>query len=101
MHMPEIATKEDLRAWQTPEGIGLGSPEGEVLNAYGEPPRVWKIDEKLARQKIPGLKDGDKLPNLGDKLFFYYGTEFHSTTEFGIRNGKVSYISFYDRDWTP
>ena len=97
-HMPEIATKEDLRAWQTPEGIGLGSSEEEVLKAYGNPPREWKIDAKIAREKIRGLRNGDQLPAVGEKLFFYYGNEFGSTTEFGIREGKVSYISFYDRN---
>jgi hypothetical protein len=100
IHMPEIVTREDLHAWQTPEGIGLGSSEEEVLKAYGKPPREWKIDAKIAREKIRGFRDGDKLPDVGDKLFYYYGTEFGSTTEFGIRAGKVSYISFYDRDWT-
>jgi hypothetical protein len=101
VHMPEIVTKEDLQAWRTPEGFGLGSSEEEVLKAYGKPPREWKIDEKLAREKIRGLRNGDKLPDVGDKLFLYYGNEFYSTTEFGIRAGKVSYISFYDRDWAP
>jgi len=100
IHMPEIVTREDLHAWQTPEGIGLGSSEEEILKAYGKPPREWKIDLKTAREKIRGLRNGDKMPDIGDKLFFYYGTEFGSTTEFGIRTGKVSYISFYDRDWT-
>jgi len=98
MHMPEILTTEDLHTWQTTEGIRLGSSEEEVLNAYGKPPREWKIDAKVAREKIRGLRNGDKLPDVGDKLFFYYGNEFGSTTEFGIREGKVSYISFYDRD---
>ena len=98
MHMPEILTKEDLRTWQTPEGIRLGSPEEEVLNAYGKPPREWKIDAKVAGDKIKGLQNGDKMPDVGDKLLLYYGNEFGSTTEFGIRNGKVSYITFYDRD---
>jgi hypothetical protein len=98
MHIPEIVTQEDLRAWKTPEGVGLGTAEEDVLKAYGKPPRQWKIEAKVARDKIAGLRDTDELPNLGDKLLFYYGTEFSSTIEFGIRDGKVSYISFYDRD---
>jgi hypothetical protein len=98
MHMPEIVTREALQTWQTPEGIGLGAMEENVLKAYGGPPREWKIGAKVARDKIKGLRNKDELPNIGDKLFFYYGTGFSSTTEFGIRDGKVSYISFYDRD---
>jgi hypothetical protein len=98
MHMPEIVTREDLRVWKTPEGVGLGTPEEDVLKAYGQPPRQWKTESKVVRDKIRGFRDGDELPNLGDKLLFYYGTEFSSTSEFGIRAGKVSYISFYDRD---
>jgi len=98
MHMPEIVTREDLWVWKTPEGVGLGTAEEDVLKAYGRPPRQWKTESKVVRDKIRGFRDGDELPNLGDKLLFYYGTEFSSTAEFGIRDGKVSYISFYDRD---
>jgi hypothetical protein len=33
-------TKQDIRNWKTSEGIGLGSPEGDVTNAYGNPSGV-------------------------------------------------------------
>jgi len=46
------------------------------------------MEAKVARDKIRGFRDGDELPNLGDKLLFYYGIEFSSTAEFGSATEK-------------
>jgi len=97
---PQTTTKNDLHGWKTPEGIGLGSSEEEVLKAHGKPTKVeeaassgWGEYAELIR----GYRKGDKVPDIGDKTLFYAGQELQRA-RFGIRNGKVSYIFLSDEE---
>lgn len=97
IHARKKQTTEDLGAWTTREGIRLGSPEADVVKAYGKPSSELKVDSKLYQLRIRGHQREDKLPQLkdvGEKRIFYNGdvTTDLSAAEFGIRGGKVSYI---------
>src|SRR5258706_5276851 len=47
----KVAT-EDIRDWKTPEGIGLGSLEADVLRAYGRPSGIGdlELEDSSSRQ---------------------------------------------------
>jgi hypothetical protein len=97
IHALKKQTTEDLGAWTTREGIRLGSPEADVLKAYGKPSAEFKVDSKIYQLRIRGHRREDKLPQItdvGEKRMFYNGdvTTDLSAAEFGIRGGKVSYI---------
>jgi hypothetical protein len=95
MHMPAASTTDNLNGWKTPEGIGLGSSEQDVLHAYGKPSREGKPDSKMLRELIEGYQKGDTLPDVGDKELQYGAGPAVgdlSLAKFGTRNGKVSYI---------
>ncbi len=95
MHMATASTADNLNRWKTPEGIGLGSGEQDVLHAYGKPLREGKPDSKTYRELVKGYEKGDTLPDLGDKELQYGAGPAMgdlSLAKFGIRNGKVSYI---------
>jgi len=93
LHMPTALTAESLNGWKTPEGIGLGSSEQDVLHAYGKPTRQGKPDSKIYRELVKNYQKGDTLPDLGDKELQYGPSAGDlSLARFGIRNGKVSYI---------
>jgi hypothetical protein len=95
LRMPTALAAENLNTWKTPEGIGLGSSEQDVLHAYGKPTREGKPDSKIYRELVKGYQKGDTLPDLGDKdLQYGAGPAVGdlSVARFGIRNGKVSYI---------
>ena len=44
---PKQVTTDNLQAWRTKEGIGLGSTEEDVLKAYGKPNSNLKFGTKL------------------------------------------------------
>ncbi len=99
-HTPQTTTKSDLHGLKTPEGIGLGSSEEEVLKAYGKPAKAeeaasssWADYAELIR----GYAKTDKVPDIGAKSLFYPGGELQRA-RFGIRNGKVSYIFLSDEE---
>ncbi len=95
LHMPTALTADNLNAWKTPEGIGLGSSEQDVLHAYGKPSREGKPDSKTYRELVKGYQKGDTLPDIGDKELQYGAGPAVgdlSLAKFGMRNGKVSYI---------
>lgn len=93
--MPTAATADDLAGWKTSEGIGLGSADTDVLHAYGKPSRGMKTDASVYRELIKGYRRGDVPPAIGDKTLLYDAGPTSgdlSLAQFGIRNGKVSYI---------
>jgi hypothetical protein len=73
---------QNLRAWRTPEGVGLGSAEGEITKAYGKPSR-----EETATS-------GDGGP-VSERALIYRGRSGAGSTDafFQIRGGAVSAIS--------
>jgi hypothetical protein len=94
-NMPVAFAKDELNGWKTPQGIGLGSSEQDVLHAYGKPSREEKTDSRIYKELIKGYKKGDPLPDAGDKQLVYGAGATAgdlSLTRFGMRNGKVSYI---------
>jgi hypothetical protein len=95
MHMATASTTDNLNRWRTPEGIGLGSSDQDVLHAYGKPSQERKPESKTYRELVKGYQKGDTLPDLGDKELQYGAGPAMgdlSLAKFGIRNGKVSYI---------
>jgi hypothetical protein len=108
MHTTPQITSDDLQSWKTPEGIGLGSSEADVLKAYGRPPSQDKIvpwnetpsakgivtERFIYSLRIRGYQGGEKGPSVGDKRLFYNSSDYEdpSAAEFGIRKGVVSYI---------
>src|SRR5580700_10862979 len=71
MHIATASTTDNLNRWRTPEGIGLGSSEQDVVHAYGKPSREGKPDSKMLRELIEGYQKGDTLPDVGDKELQY------------------------------
>jgi hypothetical protein len=102
LHMRKRIATNALRAWKTPEGIGLGSSEEDVLKAYGTPSAEKKLDSQKPVLEIRGLlagyRAGDSQPRIGDKVLIYGPRELQ-VTDFGIRDGKVSYIWLKDSDF--
>jgi hypothetical protein len=106
MHMKEHLSSGDLLSWKTPEGIGLGSAEADVLRAYGEPSSrtaIKGVDSPSSRGSrldsiykfiIRGFQTGDRVPPVGDHDLFYRSKDLDDlrAAEFGIRYGKVSWI---------
>jgi len=92
------STENDLRAWMTPEGIGLGSLEADVRKAYGKPSQEDKLDANTCCEyMLKSRRAGDKTLDIGNKRFYYQGRELERA-EIGIRNGKVSYIMLCDSE---
>jgi len=102
LHMPKRIAANGLHSWRTPEGIGLGSSEEDVLHAYGTPSEVKKLDARKPLLETNGLLAGyrtaDGQPRIGDKIIIYGPLELQ-VTEFGMRDGKVSYIWLKDSDF--
>jgi hypothetical protein len=62
-----------LSAWRTPEGIGLGSSEEDVLKAHGTPSAEKKLKQKPTLE-IKGhcrVSSGDNQPRIGDKVIIF------------------------------
>ncbi len=95
--LPKRVTTDDIYAWKTREGIGLGSSEADVLKAYGKPSSTGKVDTtnpRAIRLMVVGYRSGDNIPEIGDKMLSYHGdlSQDLSTAGFGIRDGKVCWI---------
>jgi len=91
---PRQNTQNDLLAWKTKEGIGLGSSEEDVLQAYGKPSADDVVDSRTCSVVIQGYRSS-KCPQIGNKRLFYSGVlreNMWRSAEFGIRNKKVSWI---------
>jgi hypothetical protein len=87
-------TAADIGAWRTPEGIGLGSSEGDVIKAYGSPTRERRTDSNLYQLVVPSFRQGDPLPPVGSRMLTYEGKQDESRCAwFGIRDGRVAWIS--------
>jgi hypothetical protein len=101
VHMPVKVVTSDLREWKTPEGIGLGSSEEEVVRAYGKPSREFTLPIpkylELYRPLLNGYREGDRLPDMAVWVLRYVGAEL-SSVDFRIRKGKVSYIWWSDNE---
>lgn len=102
LHMHERITTNSLRAWKTPEGIGLGSSEDDVVKTYGTPSAEKKLDAQKPILEIKGLiagyRKGESQPRVADKVIIYGPRELQAA-DFGIRDGKVSYIWLKDSDF--
>ena len=101
-HRRKAITTRILREWKTPEGIGLGSSEEEVVKAYGAPTTTKKLDTQKPIVEVKGLlagyRTGDTRPQAGEKLLVYGPRELQQV-DFGIRDGKVSYIWLKESDF--
>ena len=93
--MGKRVTEENLGAWKTPEDIKLGSSEADVIKAHGKPSSQEIIVSQTHLHVIQGYRPSDKLLAIADKTMLYNVPEGDdlSAAEFGIRGGKVSYIS--------
>jgi hypothetical protein len=93
--MGKRVAADDFGAWETPEGIKIGSSEDDVIKAYGKPSSEDKITSRAYRSLIRGYRHSDTLPVIPEKILLYNDATGRdlSAAEFGIRNGKVSYIS--------
>ncbi|HEV1996054.1 MAG TPA: hypothetical protein VGR03_17105 [Candidatus Acidoferrum sp.] len=102
LHMRKRIATNGLRAWKTPEGIGLGSSEEDVLKAYGTPSAEKELDAQnhgfAMKGLIAGYRAGDNQTRVGNKVLIYGPRELQ-VVEFGIRDGKVSYIWLKDSDF--
>jgi len=102
LHMRKRIATNALRAWKTPEGVGLGSSEEDVVKAYGTPSAEKKLDAQKPILEIKGLlagyRAGDDQPRIGDKIIIYGPRELHAV-DFGIRDGKVSYVWLKESDF--
>ena len=102
LHKRKTTTARRLDDWKTPEGIGLGSSEADVVNAYGPPSTVKRLEAKkpIAEMKglLVGYREGDAEPPTADKLLIYGPRELQAV-DFGIRDGKVSYIWLKESDF--
>ena len=97
LHMPKRITTNGLPAWKTPEGIGLGSSEEDVLKAYGKPSAEKKLDAQkpglATKGLVAGYREGDKQSWAGIRIIIYGPRSGElQVTEFGMRDGRVSYI---------
>jgi uncharacterized protein (DUF433 family) len=100
-HVAVKVTHLNLRAWHTKENIRLGSSEGDVLKAYGTgTAKDIQKDERSMGTLISGYRDGDKVPDIGEKSIFYSSLDDDdpSMAEFGVRKGKVCSISLSDSE---
>jgi hypothetical protein len=102
LHTSKRVTPNRISAWQTPEGIGLGSSEEDVVKAYGTPSAEKKLDVEKPIREIKGLiaryRAGDRKTRIGDKVIVYGPRELQAA-DFGIRDGRVSYIWLKDSDF--
>ncbi len=96
VHLVVQTTHDDLHAWKTPEGIGLGSSQADLAKAYGSKCSHEGIvagDSRILKFMIRGYREGDRTPRIGDKTISYNGAlDDLRTAEFCIRDGRVTCI---------
>jgi hypothetical protein len=91
-------TPDDLAAWKTEQGVGLGSTAEDARKAYGKPSKEDKVGGTSYRWVIHGDFNSnhyrnEKRPEIGDTVLVYQGaSDDLSTAEFGIRDGQVVWI---------
>lgn len=96
---PLQKTPEELTVWKTEKGLGLGSNAEDVRKAYGNPSAEEKVEGTKYRWVIHGdFKNNhyspDHRPELGDTVLVYQsGSDDLTSSEFGIRSGKVVWIA--------
>jgi hypothetical protein len=96
---PVQVTQDDLAGWKTEEGIGLGSTEEQVHEAYDRPSTVVSLDgSNYSSIDYGDLASSDhplsKPPEIGTKALVYRGGPNDlSLAEFGIKDGRVVWIS--------
>ena len=90
---PVQVTSDDLAAWKTDEGIGLGSSGEDVKKAYGKPSSEESIGTDY-RGIIRGAPaHSARKPEAGTTGLGYTGASDElRAAYFGIRNGKVAWI---------
>jgi hypothetical protein len=99
VHQSVKVTSEDFAAWKTENGIGLSSTADDVRKAYGKPSKEDKIEGTKYRWVIHGDRTNshytaERKPELGDTVLVYQGaSDDLRAAEFGIREGKVVWIS--------
>jgi hypothetical protein len=93
-------TKEKLPEWKTEKGIKLGSSVQEVLKVYGRPSKDEKIVGKdywyVIHRDYGDVKD--KSPEIGDRVLAYSHPDVVPSAAFGIRDGKVVWISMSNEE---
>jgi hypothetical protein len=91
---PVQVTSDDLAAWRTEKGIGLGSSSEDVMKAYGKPSSAENIGTDY-RAIIHGAPAHSKRkPEVGTTVLGYKGaSDDLNAAYFGIRDGKVAWIS--------
>jgi hypothetical protein len=102
LHTSKRVTPSRLDAWKTPEGIGLGSSEEDIVKAYGIPSAEKKLVAQKPMREIKGLIAGyrarDEQARTADKVIIYGPRELQAV-DFGIRDGRVSYIWLKNSDF--
>ena len=97
-------TTDDLSLWRTEKGIGLGSTEEQVQEAYDRPTTVVSIEatdySAIDYGDFAGIDQPPKNPpDVGTKALIYRGGPNDlSHAEFGIKDGRVVWISLSYRE---
>jgi len=97
-------TTDDLAAWKTEAGIGLGSTEEQVQEAYDRPTTVVSLEgakySAIDYGDLAGIDQPPKSPpDVGTKALIYRGGPNDlSLAEFGIEDGRVVWISLSYRE---
>jgi hypothetical protein len=91
---PVQVTSDELAAWKTEKGIGLGSSSEDVMKAYGKPSSVDSIGTDY-RAIIHGAPaHSERKPEVGTTVLGYRGaSDDLNAAYFGIRDGKVAWMS--------
>jgi hypothetical protein len=92
------SAQDDTLNWKTKEGIGLGSTYEDVLEKYGKPSSESKLDSASYKDLMKGLKRKSMDSELVEKTLSYRGQDDLRSADFGIKNGKVSYLWLSDRE---
>jgi hypothetical protein len=86
-------------AWKTPEGIGLGSSEQDVVRAYGNPAARDPVTAaSIATMKAGGAGKSKEVPADAGDTMLTYNSDFAELRLAWIllRHGKVSGIRLAD-----
>ena len=101
---PVHVTQDELARWKTEQGIGLGSTEEQVQEAYDRPTAVVSIEgTNYGAIDYGDLVSADHPParplEIGTKALIYRGAANDlSQAEFGIKDGRVVWISLSYRE---